>query len=389
MIRLALVMPAALCLVLFASPAASAPATPSFDPRSYQDKVAGTLTQVLVLGVPHLSGTPADFDAKVLEPLLERLDAYGPDLVAIENLSGESLHALQAYKAVYPDVAEMFGSRFLALASDARAHAGIATLPEAEAAVRAALAEAGADPTPAQRRRLALLFLASGDPNSAVVQWWRLPESGRKPGKDLPDALVEALERFAAGRNESRMIGARMAARCGLERVYPMDDQSAVDVIFPVFEALSAALQDDPEVATRLGNPEFVRLGSAVDRMDSPARALATLRDLNRPEAGVLDAYSQWLVMLDREFPQSSGRVRMAEWEARNLRMAANIREASAAVPGGRVLVIVGSAHKPWLDAYLGLMTDMRVVDALAVLQPDATVSRQQVDRPGCVSSRR
>jgi len=180
-----------------------------------------------------------------------------------------------------------------------------------------------------------------------------------------------------------------MPARCRLERVYPMDDQSAVDVIFPVFEALSAALQDDPEVATRLGNPEFARLGSAVDRLDSPARALATLRELNRPEAGVLDAYSQWLVMLDREFPQSSGRVRMAEWEARNLRMAANIREASAAVPGGRVLVIVGSAHKPWLDAYLGLMTDMRVVDALAVLQPEATVSRQRAGRPGCVSSHR
>ncbi|HEU0154375.1 MAG TPA: DUF5694 domain-containing protein [Arenimonas sp.] len=345
------------------------PHAQAFDPRTYQDKVAGPLTQVLVLGVPHLSGTPEDFDPAVLEPLLDRLQAFAPDLIAIENLSGESLFTLQAYAPVYPDVADMFGSRFLTLAADARAVAGIASLPEAEAAVRRALGEAGADPSPSQRRRLALLFLASGDPNSAVVQWWRLPETERKPGEEMPEALAAALDRFAAGRNESRMIGARLAARRGLERVHPMDDQSAVDVVLPVFEALAEAVKADAEISARLARPEFVRLGTAVERLDTPARTLATMRELNRPESGVLDAYSQWLVMLDREFPMATGRVRMAEWESRNLRMAANIREASAAVPGGRVLVVVGSAHKPWLDAYLGLMSDMRVVDALEVLE--------------------
>lgn len=281
-----------------AAPAAAQAAPPAkgaqaFDPRSYQDKVAGELTQVLVLGVPHLSGTPEDFDASVLEPLLDRLQRFAPDLVAIENLSGESLFTLQAYASVYPDVADMFGARSLALATEARAHAGIASLPEAEAAARAALADTGAETSPAERRRLALLFLASGDPNSAVVQWWRLPGSERTTGDELPEALVAALDRFAAGRNESRLIGARLAARRGLERVHPMDDQSAVDVMFPVFEALAAALQADAEIAERLANPGFVRLGDAVQRMDSPARALATIRELNSPETGVLDAYSQ------------------------------------------------------------------------------------------------
>jgi len=341
----------------------------AFDPRSYQDKVVGSLTQVLVLGVPHLSGTPEDFDVRVLEPLLARLNTYAPDVIAIENLSGKSLFTLQAYESVYPGVAAMFGSRFLALASDARTHAGVDTLPQAEAAVRAALASLGKEPAPAERRRLALLFLASADPNSAVVQWWRLPASERKPADDIPEALVEALERLAAGRNESRQIAARLAARRGLERVYPMDDHSAVDVVFPIVETLSEALQNDTEIAKRLDHPDFVRLGSAADRLDSPERALATIRELNQPATGVFDAYTQWLIMLDRKLPLSSGRVRMAEWEARNLHMAANIRKASAAVPGGRVLVVVGSAHKPWLDAYLGMMTDMRVVDAMTVLR--------------------
>lgn len=340
----------------------------TFDPRSYQDKVAGELTQVLVLGVPHLSGTPEDFDANVLEPLLERLEAYAPDLIAIENLSGESLHALQAYEALYPGMAEMFGSRFLKLAEQARSHVQIDTLPEAEVALRAALADLPEEPTPAQRRNVALLFLASGDPNSAVVQWWRLPESERKPGEELSEDLAQDLERFAESRNESRLIGARLASRRGLEQVYPMDDHSAVDKVIPIFETLSEALRSDPEVSERLDHPEYERLRTATDRLDSPEQALATIRELNKPDTGILDAYSQWLIMLDREIPQSAGRVRMATWEARNLRMAANIREVSSAVPGGRILVVVGSAHKPWLDAYLGLMTDMHVVDANAAL---------------------
>jgi len=70
-----------------------------------------------------------------------------------------------------------------------------------------------------------------------------------------------------------------------------------------------------------------------------------------------------------RRRPNDLGRVRLAGWEVRNLRMAANIRQAAAGAPGGRVLVIVGSGHKPWLEAYLGMMADVRIADALAVLR--------------------
>jgi bifunctional DNA-binding transcriptional regulator/antitoxin component of YhaV-PrlF toxin-antitoxin module len=49
--------------------------------------------------------------------------------------------------------------------------------------------------------------------------------------------------------------------------------------------------------------------------------------------------------------------------------MAANIREVAGWKPGVRVLVIVGSAHKPWLDHYFRQMTDVRIVNAEAVLR--------------------
>lgn len=48
--------------------------------------------------------------------------------------------------------------------------------------------------------------------------------------------------------------------------------------------------------------------------------------------------------------------------------MAANIREAM--VPAGlRVLVVVGASHKPYLQAYLQQMHDVRIVTTAAVLK--------------------
>lgn len=77
----------------------------------------------------------------------------------------------------------------------------------------------------------------------------------------------------------------------------------------------------------------------------------------------------QWTVMIDRPSQNLAGRKRVMSWEARNLRQIAHIREATEHAPGGPVLVIVGSAHKPWFDAYLDMMVDVQQVDALKVLE--------------------
>jgi hypothetical protein len=49
--------------------------------------------------------------------------------------------------------------------------------------------------------------------------------------------------------------------------------------------------------------------------------------------------------------------------------MAANIRSAFGNKPGARVLVIVGATHKGYLDAYLGMMQGVRLVDAEQLLR--------------------
>jgi hypothetical protein len=359
-------------LVLSAMPAVAFAATSyareAFDPRSYHDQSNGRPTQVLVLATPHLSGTPEDWDAASLEPLLAKLEAYRPDAIAIEALPGRSISMLWQYRATYVDVARVYAARAMVLAALARTGVSL-EMPDAEAEARRLLATWPASPTAAQRRRLAAVFAAAGDPASALVQWWRLDHSTRIHDDNVSQLLVEQFATYEtpARRNEDYLIAARLAVRLGLERVFPIDDQS--DDVTDDFDGNFAAFTSEPWYQTILKDPRFAPLRDASKHLRTPEEALATYRMLNAPAAGHTDADLQWLNMIKRPSPHDVGRARVGAWETRNLRMAANIREVAARLPGQRILVIVGSAHKPWLDAYLDMMSDVGIVDAEKVLR--------------------
>ncbi|GAA4762649.1 DUF5694 domain-containing protein [Novosphingobium ginsenosidimutans] len=352
------------CLIAAPPVGAKDPAV-TFDPRTYHQVHIGEPTQIMVLGTPHLSGTPENWDPSVLEPLLDRLAGFKPDAIAIEALTGPGIDTMWAYRATHPDVAATYGGRAMALAGMSRVTLAM-DMPQAEAEVRRTLAAWPKAPTPEQRRRLAALFVAAGDPNSALVQWWRLEPAERKADASISKLLARELDAFAARPNENHLIAARLAVRLGLERVQPTDDQS--DDWDPAMDQPIKDFMAEPWLAELLADPKFKALAEASRNLGTSDQTLATYRMLNSAAAGRLDADGQWLNMLNRPSPNQVGRRRVALWETRNLRMVANIREVAARFPGRRVLVIVGSAHKPWFDAYLGMMVDVQVVDTAGVL---------------------
>lgn len=69
----------------------SAPCSAHVDLDALDRDMSGPRAQVLVLGSVHLSQLPegTDFDPATLQPLLQRLAAYKPDVITIEALSGE------------------------------------------------------------------------------------------------------------------------------------------------------------------------------------------------------------------------------------------------------------------------------------------------------------
>lgn len=337
-----------------------------FDPRNEAAHVHGQVTEVHVLGTAHLAQVEG-FDPAALSGLLDRLEALAPDVITIEALGPETIFLMQAYDARYEGAAGFFASAALEGARLAGEETGL-DMPQARVAVDEALAGWPDAPSVAQRRHLAALFAASGDIFSALVQWLRLDAAERVAGDGVTAELAALLERVSASHNENVQIAVALAVRLGHERVYAADDHTASHLMGRVAGPMTAALET-PEFASIFDHPIFTATDMNADDWQSPEAMLAYFRRLNTPEHGHMDVEGQWRVMIDRAWPEDAGRVRMAEWDTRNLRMAAHIREASADAVGGRVLVLVGAAHKPWLDAYLDMMTDMGSGDMLAALE--------------------
>ena len=100
--------------------------------------------------------------------------------------------------------------------------------------------------------------------------------------------------------------------------------------------------------------------------MPSRETAAALTEEVRRGIRSALDGFG---AATREPSPQHYGRIYVAGWEARNLRMVANIRVAFRERPGARVLAIVGSSHKPWFDGLLAQMQGVDIVDVEKVLE--------------------
>ncbi|MHA6721447.1 DUF5694 domain-containing protein [Sphingomonas sp. RS2018] len=348
-------------LAMLATGAVAQQYRPDFAPQTLKGPRKGVANAVLVLGSTHLANLPKTFRLADLSLLLDRLAAWKPGAIAVEDLSGAQCDQLRRYPARYKDTVESYCPDV----SPARAATGL-DVPQATEEADRLLAALGPTPDPAQRRRLAAVFLAAGEEGSALVQWLRLPVSERRMGDGLDAKLVAWLERLARMRNETYAIAAPLAARLGLERLVAMDDHSA------------DAVEADPEAAGKAmqaawTNPASTRRRASDQRltaaMTSPAGVLALYRAYNARGLARQIYDSDFGAALQEPSPGAYGRRYVGYWETRNLRMAANIRNALGAHPGTRMLVIVGASHKPYLEAYLDQMHDVRLTDAQAVLR--------------------
>jgi hypothetical protein len=335
--------------------------TPAFDPREWKGVEAGPPTQVLTLGSAHLSQMATPMGGASMAVLIDKLAAFRPDIVTVENVSGEQCEHLKRYPAIYPDSFDAW-----CRAPDAAQKAIGMDTPSAVADVQKTLAAWPAQPTPAARRRLAALFLAAGETPSAVVQWLRLPPGERRVGDGVTAETITLLDRAGAKPNETYDIGVALAVRLGLERIYLVDDHTSDSALTDTGQAYG----DTVQAAWKIAPSKAVAEQEAMEKgLTTPEDILALYRFLNRPDTLRQNIAADFRANLHQPSPQLYGRRYVAAWEVRNLRMVANIRAAVAERPGARVLNIVGSSHKPYYDAYLDLMPDVALVDAEAVLK--------------------
>ncbi len=351
---------------LWAATATAAPVesgyAPAFAPQTLKAPEGIVRNQVLVLGSPHLSQLPDTFKPEQLAPLLDRLQAWQPTAIAVEAVPGLQCDYMRRYPSRYADSVRSYCPDL----SAAQAATGL-DVPAANAEAERVLASWPAAPTAAQRRRLAALWLAAGERNSAMVQWLRLSQAERIAADSLTPGLVDDLNARLQRRDESIIVAAALAAQLGLDRVWAVDDHTAdtdtPEAQRPAARAAMQAAWDNPHTAARFAadEPLHARLGTADG-------VLAIYRAYNTDENALLAYRSDFGAALAEPSSQRFGRRYLGYWETRNLRMVANIRDALAQRPGTRMLAIVGASHKGYYEAYLNLMHDVELVSSAQVL---------------------
>ena len=319
--------------------------------------MVGPRAQVLVLGTMHLSGMPKEFDPKALDPVLDKLAAFKPDIITIEALPGEECDMAARNQAVY-------GEDYCSSTEAAKKATGL-EIPGAIAEVNKTLKAWPAQPTPAQRRRLASLFLAANDRSSAYVQWLQLPSAERRTGDGIDDALMAVLKKIEASNNENYRIAAKLAARLGLQRVHAVDNHTGDNTDLPDIKAFGESIQ----AAWNSERAELDATEKAEAELSKQKSLLPLYQHINRPQNLQMLAENNVSTAMRFPSPQHYPQIWVAGWETRNLRMVANIRAAFRERPDARVLSIVGASHKPWFDSWLGQLSGVEIVDTEQVLK--------------------
>jgi len=332
-----------------------------FDFTGPDAELAGEPTRVLVLGSPHLAQLPKEIiPLEHLETVLDRLETFAPDVIAIEALSGLTCDQLLRHAQLYPGVADTY-----CYDPTAAQEAVGMTAPEARFAAEEALRSFPDAPTPADHTRLAALLLAAGERWSAALHWSYLDQSDRTASDEVSEEMATYLDRLVASRNESGSIGVALARRLGLMSVAAMDDHTADVIQARAPETLGAALQEmwsTPSTAAQEARQKQMGF------VGSPASVLAGYRYMNSPEYQTITIDSDFGKAARTPDNDLVTRQYLAWWQTRGLRMAANVVEAAGNQPGARVLVIVGASHKSYFDAYLDQMQDIEIVDVDDVL---------------------
>ena len=337
--------------------AAPCAAIAQIDLSKLDREMTGPRAQVLVLGTVHLSEQPKTFNPASLRPVLDRLAAFKPEIITIEALSGEECDLALRHPAKY-------GPDYCAPTDAAKTATGL-DVPAAMAEVAKTLKTWPSQPTPAQRRHLAALFMAANDRASAYVQWLQVPDNERQPGDGLSAALVQMLTRIGANNNENYQIAARLAARLGLQQVHAVDNHTGDNIAYTDREAFGKEVM----AAWAAGKSALDEQEKQVQALVQASDLLPLYRHINAPDYLRLMAEINVSAALRAKSAPGYPQIWVAGWDIRNLRMVANIMETFREKPGARVLSIVGASHKPWFDNWLGQLQAVDIVDVATVLK--------------------
>ncbi len=323
-----------------------------------------TRTQLLILGTLHLRVLGDKLKPAALDSLLGVLGRYKPSIIGVESMSPDMMARMEL-TGESPELLKYYAHDNLLYGKLAQKALGISRdKAESEAnslVAKQVSAEKEQPLSMAARQNLVLQFVAAYDLESAALQWSYLPVESRNNSSVVPKQVADFLNSLLVKADEKYQVAVPLAHRLGLQRIMHIDDHlDDQDQYQPLTSQM--VNQFGPAKLKEVGDlPLYKDSQQLLDTDAAKGDLLPCYLYVNSQDYSTPDINTQWAFFLKANLPSKLDRTRLLLWEARNLEIAAHIREVMALSPGARMLVVIGAAHKPFLDTYLKNMMDIRI----------------------------
>ena len=334
----------------------------------------GFAQTITVVGTRHLVHLEHPPGPEQFAHTIEALSKFRPTQVCVERMSGTRIEQLLAHPDQHgytfqPDThGRPLASMIVPAGQQMQLKLGISARAARKQA-RAMVARWD-ELAPSDRVRVIGLLLAGFEFHSAVLNWTYIAENARRNARMLLGENVERLEQMRTSVHEVYSLGVSLARAAGLHWMCAADALEFESAgMLTVINNGGMKLLDRAETQARFD--ELSRRTDAAWQPDSGAGGLTEmLRFFNGDEYADLDRRLQWETL--REFDNEAGafRRRLMFWHARTAEISAELYHPLAQGPDERVLLIIGSAHRPFTEAHLRSQPWVEVVSARSLLEP-------------------
>lgn len=316
--------------------------------------------KILVLGTPHLSVLKESFKRTALDSLLTTLGLYRPQVIAVETMSPEMIGSLESEGGNASVIVEAFAEKHIKQGRTMQ-HLLNTSRKQAQVIADSLLLLSSKRDINTRLKQVAYL-LASYDYYSALLQWSYLPEDVRKHNAIIPDSVSTSLSNDLLNTNEITSLALTLAKTLMHQRIFSIDDHYDHLMLLPISDTLLSELQKHPLFQEVVRSRLYANSDSLLRLTNNMGNLLPYYLYLNSSDYMSTDIKTQWGLFLRTRLQSGFDRYRFTLWEIRNMNIASNILKAAPLVSHSRVLVIIGAAHKPFLDEYLGQMPDVQLL---------------------------
>jgi hypothetical protein len=315
-------------------------------------------TKILVLGTPHLFEIE-NFKNEMLDGVVEKLKSFNFEVVCVEKMPGRLLYDINSRNdSAFDGLTRM--RKHIKLADSVQAVMGT-TFLESEDRISRLISKS--ELTSEDRKKLFYDYIATTNIPSAAVQYRYLSNQQGLFTSEFDLYLKEYIAKELASSNEYFSLAVPLAYEEEINKIEAIDNFQDVFLLTKYYPSFEQDFKNHPEIIdTVMSSLVFVK----AEQLKQKAIANQDLSELyaflNSGEYMKEDYETQWQVWLKTGFSTNSDRARFSLWEMRNLQICANILEVVARNPEKNILVIIGSAHKSFLEKYLKQIEDIEVL---------------------------